>query len=441
MSTNTAAHGFKGGPSFQPLYASERCSDVPETAEWSHRTTSPDASWTGWTDVLVDFRTPNARTPLPSVLPDPEREWESDAPGWALTGWSFKPDPHPVDVDGEPVVDWLVDAMSVVRFTAPDGFRFTVAVSNDKPGRKTQFAYGRMSFLFPTMRFVFAGVNDTSRKSLRKKNRGWVRPEIAEQAPDGSGTVLSLTNFPNASQTYSLPVLRAAVEDPAAWFGTPHWQGQTFDGPFRTITADRALFTWATAGNESFAPVEILTRAGMDAAEWATWQDAVHDPAVIGDMVWSEQDCIDWFAAFGGGSNRRAQALRLRGHGLEPEQAARWQSLIGHERVNAETKAAMDTFDARGWGPADVRTMNQALINAMHIDGIDAGWGPVTRWTGVPLSTVVDWSFLPCERALAYVEAGIRCSEAKSFEETGEPVDDATLAMMAGLRPVFVPPF
>ena len=87
-------------------------------------------------------------------------------------------------------------------------------------------------------------------------------------------------------------------------------------------------------------------------------------------------------------------------------------------------KEFADTFDAAGWSPSDVGELVQWLnpVDAQRF-GQKVGL----------LNEAIQWVFLPAYRARAYAAAGYTRAETYDREHTGEPVDDATLTMMAAL--------
>lgn len=116
------------GSSFAVLYQSLRSRDLPEDPTWHSRADGdpvPD-----WTDVLIDFRVSNERDPLTDVdLPPLLITWPAaeDSPGWALEGWAWQLKPDEPQTEATKSVKY--DALTLIRFTDPDGFRFAIAVS------------------------------------------------------------------------------------------------------------------------------------------------------------------------------------------------------------------------------------------------------------------------------------------------------------------------
>lgn len=306
------------------------------------------------------------------------------------------------------------DAVSLLRISDPDGFSFTLVVSNDKPGSQPQFTSGRFAFLLPTMRVL-----------------------LSECMGHEDQAQLQDSGFAKASMAYSLTTLRDAVQDPARWFGTTGtsvaWSSLDMGGVFRPINPVRALLAWAAGGASSYAEVAGWVRGGMDAAEVAEWRDAIADPstgpsadALTDGDVWTDEEVQAWFARFGGGNKRRSPAIRFRKAGLTPDLAFKWQAVA--ERTPGPLREWIDRFEATGWESQHVWDMQHALRSHHRRTTGGDGWD---KPFGVP--EVGAWAFMEPDRALGYLAAGFSPDEVMEMEQSGNPVDLHTLSVMAGL--------
>lgn len=435
-------------PSFYPLYESDRSNHFPEVPDWLDARHLPETAlaqgreWTEWTDVLVDFRVPPARTWLPAM--DEVCSWPSDAPGWSLRAWTGM---GPAHNGGE---NAPLDAVTVTQFTDPDGFRFSIVVSQDNPGARQRMSTGRVGYLLPSMKHVFMATG-------RYVNINHVF----------SGAPLTLNPSPHKVPTYSLETLRDAVRDPAAWFGvsadkTAAMLAGAVEGPYRTITNARTLLAWASGGVTSWDEARPWAEAGLDAAEVAAWRHAITPvpPAEpVGHVVvaapdtsiaataswsqppagaatvtepvdedeallegpWPDEEIRDWFGAVGGGSKRRQRAIAHRKHGMTPQQGGTWGSRVYNYTPQVSTTRALvkmlPTIEGNGWTPED---MDQ--ITTVH------------GFPRMPLDEFTAWAqaFEP-RRAYAYAKAGMNPVEATGLDASENPPDLETLEMMAAL--------
>lgn len=437
-------HRTLGGPSFHPLYESNRSASFPETPTWTAGEHAP-----AWTDVFVDFRLPHSRGPVPATLGTPDVEWASRIEGWSMQGWALLPDADPmagltmVHQDGtEERVPADMDSFSVLRICDPDGFTFTLAVSADKPNCEPRFSGGRFAFLLPTMRVLLSHCQGHEDEFFLRD-----------------------AGFAKASMSYSLTSLRDAVKDPHRWFGLPadnDWAALDVGGTFRPIVAARALLAWAAAGATSYADVRDWVSVGMDAAEVAEWHDDVQhigpdepdepdetdgtdvqpdtsettgdptgdcsDPSpdpIPASEAWTDAEIRTWFARFGGGTKRRKPAIRLREGGLTPEQAFTWQGTLSG--TSGPLRHLVDRFEATEWTPQQVQQMRGALV------AYERRTNPDWWMTSCGVAEVSEMAFTTPERALAYLAAGFSPTEVMDMEQSGTPVDMDTLDVMAGL--------
>lgn len=392
-----------------------------------------------WTDVLIDFRV-HDRRPLP-VLPsgimakpiEPgeiiawAHRWPVRADGWALDGFAWVPGrTTSAGVEG-------LDAVSVARFTDPTGFRFAIAVSQDRPGERAVFQAGRFSFLMPVMRWVFLSItNNHQRPRTVGRGRKPVPPRPAEQDP--------WVVPPRPAATFTLDFLGEAIRDPGRWFARPRVDALStpVPGPFRPTSAARVLLAWAGAGAGSFEEIRDWAEAGLDPAEVTGWQQ-LNNPASDGtevpeDKRWADAEIRDWFTHLGGGTKRRQQALRYRNEGLSPEQAARWAPVISGHALGrgTSTKQVVDRFEAVGWTGADVEAVHQALAAERYRHD-------PYPYAVTDLSDIIEWTFIASGRAVRYMRAGVDLPEARHLEATDEAPDDMALDMLGALRPEPVP--
>lgn len=463
MNNLSGENVHRGDPAYARLYSAtkNRGSALnPEVPDWHvrdplHETlpVEDQPGWIRWADVVLDFRIPDARTPLPHDLdalsqpalasPLQKHQWYSNAEGWALQAWTWKP----ATAEGPPA-----DATTVARFTDPDGFRFAFIVSLDKPAKSPRLAAGRLAILLPSMVRVFEAIPDYYRLRGRTPAAAATEPlmmgthlrlpaDLAQQAADAPAASSKATGH----FAYDLEALRDAVRDPDAWFaGLPNWRTHTFNGPYRPIAAARVLLSWACAGTTSYKDAEPWAAGGLDAHEAASWQ-ALNDrdvpsagPGPDGPPrlhQWDHDSILEWFAAVGGGQKRRELADLFRSHDLTPDQVGRWVGML--DTVTPHSLGDhINLFEGAGWDETGVRSVLSALYRANHARRGDKAWERVI----VGVDAVADWLFVPAERAVAYLEAGIGRKEASAFEATGQAPDNDTLTMMAAFNPqsVFV---
>lgn len=455
---------FAGTPSFLPLYESERSSRLPETFTLL-RADRLDAPAPQWVDVLVDFRLEAERVAaLPEVLPVADRVWPSTAPGWSMAGYVLVPEGAPdhsktgvavraaMTRTGKLHVP-LHDGVSVLVITDPDGFRFGFAVSGDKPARKQEFATGRMAALLPNMRHLMVS-------TLRVRNTAAMTPSECSVPFDGPrrGPGTSGTDWLD----YDVEALREALRDPHGWLGLPadaptsNVEALSFPTPFRTLPGMRALVSWSLAGSTE---LDEVTRgwvdAGLDPVEamaWVTISDrsrVTRAPRVEvagpdspagevpaeetpePEMEWALDDIVPWFAALGGGRQNRDYARDCRRRGLSPELAKRWHEVLSNGGArNDSTVDAVRVFEAHGWTLRDVGRMQAAITeDARTVEGshyVGNGWvSPVV---------IAEWAFLPVDTAITHLRAGLSVEASRAQHERGETPNEATLAVLTGLR-------
>jgi hypothetical protein len=455
---------FAGTPSFLPLYQSDRSSRLPETLDYLHGERAPQ-----WADVLVDFRLEAERiAPWPETLPVADRVWPSTAPGWTMAGYVMTPDGAPdhskataadrtaMTRTGKAHVP-LHDGVSVLLITDPSGFRFGFAVSADKPARKQEFATGRMAALLPSM-------HDLMVSTLAVRNTAAMTPAVCRQPFDGPrrGAGTSGTD----TLAYDVEVLRDAVRSPAAWLGLPDAspdsdaasdiEALTFTTPFRALPAMRALVAWSLAGRtELDEETRGWVDAGLDPVEVSAWlnlptpgrgarapriraqqaqqadetQESAVEPVVV--PPWPQAEIAEWFAHVGGGRQSREYARDCRRNGLNPLLAKRWHPVLRNSARDEAVHAAVRTFETHGWTLRDVARMQAAITE-------DARTVPNSHYVGnstwVSPVLIAEWAFLPVETAITHLRAGLSVEASRAQHERGEMPDEATLAVLAGLR-------
>lgn len=430
---------FRGTPSFPPLYQSERSAPVPETLDYLSGSHAP-----AWADVLVDFRLePERVAPLPVGLPTAERLWPSTAPGWDMRGYVVVPEAAP-DHTPETVRQMVTrtgkprppvhDGVSVLLITDPNRFRFGFVLSHDKPGPKHEFATGRMADLLPGMKHLMLS-------SLRVRNTAAMEP--AETALPFDGPRRGAATTGTDALGYDVETLRDALRDPARWLGLP--DGVTLDevaavrfpGPFRELSGVRALIAWALAGTPTCdAETRGWVEAGLDPTETHAWRELDDRTSTSTDEVpdrldWPQATIAQWFAHLGGGRKNRDYALTCRYRGLTPQQARRWERILrlcGASPSNVEAARRMDTS---GWAPKDAARLG-AAIQADGRTVPDGPYGDTTTWVSLP--ALAEWAFTSVDTAIAHLRAGITAQASRSMLDGGEMPDEATLAMLTGLR-------
>lgn len=434
---------------FPALYESKRSRHLPETPAWLDARTlpAPTPGWAGWTEVLIDFRLPHHRDPLPPVLPETGRViWESRAPGWALEGWAFWlhpatgtpiPGPDTGDTDGPDtgVAEEmpLPDAVSVLRFTDPTGFRFALVVSADHPGATPVLATGRLSFLLPAFMALlttWAPTADHPGAPLELPN--------PDTDPDGPGH--------GHDRGYDLEALRDAVADPTGWFTNTNLTvhddlPDLLPGTTRHLPAARALLAWAPTGATRHTQVAHWCTAGLDPTETRNWM-TLNDPARTPNnadphtgtlhTTWTGADITAWYTAIGGGAKRRRAALTARKTGLTPTQAAHWGPLLHWDLGRPHYAALIRGCDTAGWTP------DQALAIARRITLTHQTRARATGATPFghdALAEVVDWLFTTPALASLFLRAGITPSEAATLVAHPDGIGTAALETLAALQP------
>lgn len=415
-----------GQSAYAPLYADAEFRLLPETPTWrthgapgplfTHPSdeTGPCATvpWQEWAEVLIDLRRPEHQHIHPCPPTDTKTVIASDAPGWDLDLWYSQTSLTPP----APAI-----AVTVARFTTPDGFRFAVIVSTKTAPQKRRPAVGLLATLFGRARFVFVGQSDTSRRGAK--------PHISH------ASTLNLDGFHNRSQTYDLPALAAAIRDPALWFGGPEdpnddWAAMDTGVPVTitpasysnthtvqhgpALTPHRVLLDWALAGATSFASIRHWAQAGLSAHELAACRDAkIRD-----------EDIIEWTTAFGMTKKRREYIADWYPSGVAPATAARWHQLLGL-RDSAPRCEFVIRFEDAGWDPDTVLRVGNALTRATP---------PGRYLSPAALNSTTTWTFLSPPVAISYITAGYTANEARAIEDLDQRPDDATFAVLGALQ-------
>lgn len=328
-----------------------------------------------WTDVLIDlhkfrwaYATKWANRPMRDV---PDGEWVqapvfvSNAPGWSLDAM---------------LVEWpsgkAVGASTYVRFTAPDGFRFTFVLAKGSP---RGFAAGACSEFFASMSGVFL-VRRGTRKPLEVVGPG--RP-----APG-----------------YDLEALTHVVRNPESWFSV-------FGKGAENVSVEeiQCLLGWAQEGH--LTPDSDAVRAAMQNAltpsQQQKWKALTPDY-----KAWLEFFAPSW----------HTQAAKYVQAGYLPEQAAIWCPMIEKERTEPTWLA--DVVAHPHADPSEALALRHALQRA-HPERLypQEAWQLVAPWFDIG----------PQERRLAYIAARISAHEALAFENSPEPPSQETLQGLAAM--------
>lgn len=438
---------FRGTPSFEPLYQSERGTQVPETANYLHGDTCPS-----WADVLLDMRVETERVGvLPQTLPIAERVWRSSAVSWSMAAYVFEPDGAPDHhrADNEAARRQLTrtgnprpplrDSVTVLLITDPTQFRFGFVVSEDRPGGKSSFANGRLALLLPSMKHL-------------------ILSGLANRAKDAHSSHVVSHPFPGPLRGQSVPAadtqagfdveaLRDAVADPRAWLGLPvdcsieEVEEYAFPGPFRPISGLRALAAWSAGGA---TVCDETTRhwieGGLDPVEADAWTDRLNaDRGHTLGLTWTQADIVNWFAHLGGGRKAREYAAACTITGVDRAVARRWEQYMrdGANGLNDEWKSRhqyVAAFEAAGWTPQMANQVVWAIVEDARIPGSQYATPSPHTVRRLATSLASQWTFTTATTAITHLRAGMTPEASKAMHERGETAPAATLEMLTGLR-------
>jgi hypothetical protein len=337
----------------------------PRLTRWWTRDLLP-AEVAAWTDVLIDLRATQYRRRLPA-------DWQAsetltaapDAEGWQVD-YSTR-----LEEGGYGIATFL-------RFTAPDGFRFTLVVSkSSETTTGSAFATQKVQEVFPTMWTVF----------------------------QGAGTPIAARRTGAVRETYNLNALLAAVRDPDGWFGTMIYRGDT--------AALQTLFSWSPLGFTRHEDCRVWTRRGLNAARYLHWR-----------ARWSETEVGLWLSVLDAEEYRLA--ARWAKSGWAAEDAVQWVRVM----------ESLSDFKVREHPIllADYRDAGATAEEARDLLAMTLAEFPrrALKWAfarGLPWLAVRD-----PERRVAYLRAGFTLSEALGLETSPTPPDVDALHVLAAFR-------
>lgn len=309
------------------------------------------------------------------LRPEPERQI-------LLDGWTLTPAAHPGGPPG--------GSTSVLVIEAADRWRSRIIFEQYSGSR---FAYDGLRHRMPLFWQALSG-RSTNPKRL-------------------------------ARVTGALPVLRAALDDPARWYGS--------EAPHSDYSHVEWLLEWASCGVAdaktalalSDLDLRVLPERGRTSL--VEWREA---------GTGTDAEIVDWLTALVGSQRRDDWWLPMvkmaQRRGFTPATYADW---CASPAVHASrpTQVFTGLRDA-GWTPTALRVLGREVRD--RDQKATRSRRPPTRQPDTLVNLMRTWeAAMPPERASAFLTAGIGLAEATRMDASAAPPDLASLSLLGALAP------